>query len=511
MKGIVAEINGKHAVVLTQEGLFQRVKATSDMEVGKEIDLSIPAEKTKQAGAIAKVASLAAAGLLILGIGLGAYSYTVPYSYVHLDINPSVELTANIYDRIIMAEALNPDGEVLLSENDLKNERVDTAIIRLINAAMQQGYLSNASASPTNSDTMIQGVQADPEAEAELEVGAEAGAGVDKPESIIDESVESESKASDITNPVLITVSSKNKKKSDALKKEITNAASEKLDKDMVEPRMLVAQTSVEQCNEARKQGVSPGKLVLIEDAMEGRPSLELDKLKEKAIRDLLEMAADKRKEDTKRTEKGENKKAEKHSRKEAAETDRNDVIKTEETKAIADKATNWGTWIQKNNKDERDQKIQKEREEREAQKNQKEQREREEREAQKNQKEQKEREEQEARKNQKGQKDREDLKSQKNQRIQKNQKDQNDKEDRMFHKDQKNQKEQKAQKDQEEQNSLKGQKDQRNQKNQKEHKNQKLPDKDQALKREREQLKNELIKQINDKTVYKDRRNKMG
>jgi len=531
MKGIVAEIKGKYAVVLTQEGLFQRVKATSDMEVGKEIDLSSPAVKPKPARAIAKVASLAAAGLLILGTGIAAYSYTVPYSYVYVDINPSIELTANIYDRIIRADALNPDGEELLSEYDLRNERVDTAVLRILNAAVKQGYLNNTSDVQDSNDDLIQDVQA--EQKERGETGAEAGTETkgDKPGATIDEPAVGGSKVSDITNPVLITVSSKNKKKSDTLKKEITRAASEKLDKDMVESRMLVAQASVEQRDEARKYGVSPGKLVLIEDAMKGKPASELDKLKETAIRDLLKMAADKMKEDVKKTEKREAK-TEKHNGKDKNNkddrSDRNDVKKAGETKAIVDKSAYWGVGLQKNKKGARDPEERNEREALITQGNKK---------AQKNQENQKVQKDQKSQKDQKNQENWDDRKAQKVQKSQINRKDQEYQEDNKFRKDQKSRENQKAQedrkakKDQNNQNNWNRQENRQEQKAQKEQKNQRIQkekddredqkvqknqnsqknqknqknqhkDIDKDLKREREQLKNELIRQISDKIV---------
>jgi hypothetical protein len=281
MKGIVAEINGKYAVVLTQTGLFKRVKTSPDMAIGKEIDLNRPAENGKIAKSVMKVTSLAAAGLLALGVGLGAYSYTLPYSYVHVDINPSIELTVNMYDRIIRAEALNAEGEALLSNNDLKNKKVDAGVTRLLNSAVQQGYLNNTPALAGN--VTAQFTPDEPDAiEDKLET-THGGSAAGEPE------------APQIANAVLVTVSSNNVKKSVNLEKELTDAVSVELDKDQVKSEILVAKTTVEQRNDARRFGVTPGKLVLIEDAMEGKSESELEELKKAAIKDLLVMATNKK------------------------------------------------------------------------------------------------------------------------------------------------------------------------------------------------------------------------
>lgn len=281
MKGIVAEINGKYAVVLTQTGLFKRVKASPDMAIGKEIDLNRPVENGKIARSVMKVASLAAAGILALGVGFGAYSYTLPYSYVHVDINPSIELTVNMYDRIIRAEALNVEGEELLSKNDLRNEKVDAGVTRLLNSAVQQGYLNNT---PARTDNVPARSAPD-----------EPDAIEDKPGTTLDGSAADELTAPQITNAVLVTVSSNNVKKSVVLEKELTDAVAVELVKDQVKSEILVAKTSVEQRNDARRYGVTPGKLVLIEDAMEGKSDSEMDELKKATIKDLLEMATNKK------------------------------------------------------------------------------------------------------------------------------------------------------------------------------------------------------------------------
>jgi len=281
MKAIVAEINGKYAVVLTQTGLFKRVKASPDMEIGKEIDLNRPAENGRIAKSVMKVTSLAAAGLLALGAGIGAYSYTLPYSYVHVDINPSIELTVNMYDRIIGADALNEEGEALLSGNNLKNEKVDAGITRLLNSAVQQGYLNNTPAPTGNAPA-----QSTPE---------EPDTTEDKPETTHGGSEADEPEAPQITNAILVTVSSNNVKKSVNLEKELADVVSVELEKDHIQSEILVAKTTVEQRNDARRFGVTPGKLVLIEDAMESKSEAELEELKKAAINDLLVMATNKK------------------------------------------------------------------------------------------------------------------------------------------------------------------------------------------------------------------------
>ncbi len=274
MKGIIAQIEGKYAVVLAQDGSFRKIRAKPHMETGIEIDMDQPAGKLQNTRLVMKVTSIAAAALLALGAGYGAYSYAMPYSYVHLDINPSVELTANVYDRIIKAEALNEDGRKLLEGSSLKFSRIETGVSDLLGIAVEKGYL-------TEDEPQTEG------ATTGAAVNANTPVNVNTPGGNTD-SAEADEQPQVLDNAVLVTVSSNSPRKSGNLKKKIMDVASRELDTDKVESEILVGETSMEQRNEARELGITPGKLALIEDAMEGEPEFQLDDLKKDSVKELL-------------------------------------------------------------------------------------------------------------------------------------------------------------------------------------------------------------------------------
>ena len=277
MRGIVAELNGKYAIILARDGSFRKIKATAHMAAGSEIDLNQPTGNTKAARLMTKVASIAAAALFVLGIGYGAYSYTLPYSYVDVDINPSIELTVNVYDRIIKAEALNNDGKKVLGNSSLKNTRLEAGVSQLLNIAVEQGYLKARTVTP---DVEKNNTADDSQAGSGTTATSEEG--------VI------------IENAVLFTVSSEDAVKSGKLKKGLTGAASKELEKGGVDSELLVGEASIEQRNDARKFGVTPGKLALIEDAMEAEPELKLEELKKTPVKDLIKKAKDKKDEEDK-------------------------------------------------------------------------------------------------------------------------------------------------------------------------------------------------------------------
>ena len=299
MKGIVAYKNGNYAIVLTKNGSFMKVKATKDMVIGQEIDSNRPSERAKRRRLVTRIASIAAAGLLTLGVGYAGYCYTLPYSYVHVDINPSVELTVNIYDRIIEVEALNHSGEGLIDASDLKNHRVDIAVKQLLNAAVEQGYLD--SDDPQLAGKGIISGKGQTTEEADIVTGGQVP---DKPVAAgkAQAADQGGSEPSTVQNAILLTVSSNSSKKSTALRENIEKAASKELEKEKVNSEILIGEASIEQRNDARRFGVTPGKLVLIEDALESEaePVSQIKEFKRASINDLLKKASDKAEEKSK-------------------------------------------------------------------------------------------------------------------------------------------------------------------------------------------------------------------
>ncbi len=84
-------------------------------------------------------------------------------SYVTLDINPSVELIVSPRDKVIYANPLNEDAEVLLVELDLIGMDLEDAIDLIIETSIELGYISvdedtetYVSVSTINTDDAIQ-------------------------------------------------------------------------------------------------------------------------------------------------------------------------------------------------------------------------------------------------------------------------------------------------------------------------------------------------------------------
>mgnify|MGYP000888984080 FL=1 len=90
----------------------------------------------------AKIALAACAVLIALGIGGGAYAYQTPVAYVGIDINPSIELGVNYFDRVVSAEGDNADGQDILSEINVVGMTYEEALASLNDSLMNKGYLT---------------------------------------------------------------------------------------------------------------------------------------------------------------------------------------------------------------------------------------------------------------------------------------------------------------------------------------------------------------------------------
>ena len=107
------------------------------------------AHSKKQFGIIfsirAKIALAACAVLIALGVG-GAYAYTTPTAYVGIDVNPSIELGLNCFDRVVSAEGLNQDGQKVLDAAKVTGMSYNDALRQLSASLETDGFLDSESA-----------------------------------------------------------------------------------------------------------------------------------------------------------------------------------------------------------------------------------------------------------------------------------------------------------------------------------------------------------------------------
>ncbi len=83
-----------------------------------------------------------AACLAVLLIG-GGFVYATPTSYMYVDINPSIELGINGFDKVVSVEAMNDDGQAVLNElGRIKGMKLDDAVKLIVDEAVAQDFIA---------------------------------------------------------------------------------------------------------------------------------------------------------------------------------------------------------------------------------------------------------------------------------------------------------------------------------------------------------------------------------
>ncbi len=266
MKAVVVDIKDEYAAVLSDDGSIVKVKNRSYSK-GQVIEMKKKINFTKKFAL--GVASIA---VLVLSSSVGAWAYTTPYSYVSLDVNPSIEYTLNRFERVIDIKAVNDDGKVILDQIDikgLKNQSIEDAIIDTVEQISQDGYFEDKQANVVTGST--------------IQIGDAT-----KPVITID-------------GGIVITVANGNTKISDELAKEIRESVEDFVDKNVESENVEVEVSSIgyERVQKARELGVTPGKLNLVEklQASAADPdSIVLEDWLNKPVKDIMKAIKENRK-----------------------------------------------------------------------------------------------------------------------------------------------------------------------------------------------------------------------
>lgn len=150
--------------------VFDNIKASPSM---KETTKEFLAEKREQKvrrsfRPVYQRALAAACVLLFFTAGIFGYSWVqAPVSYVSIDVNPSVELALNRFDKVVSAAAYNEEGEEILQDLSLRGKAYTEAIDAIIESEAMGQYL-------TEEAELVFTVAADNSREAELKAGVES-------------------------------------------------------------------------------------------------------------------------------------------------------------------------------------------------------------------------------------------------------------------------------------------------------------------------------------------------
>lgn len=144
------EIHLKSAVDTLTPDIFEKLDLSVPQENGEAVK---ERQETKKGGVILFLSQMrgaalgAAASLCLLMTGGGVWYYQYENrqidSVIGIDVNPSVELSINRRERVLKAEALNEDGNQILSDMDLKGVDLNVAVNAVVGSMVTHGYLDD--------------------------------------------------------------------------------------------------------------------------------------------------------------------------------------------------------------------------------------------------------------------------------------------------------------------------------------------------------------------------------
>lgn len=244
MKAIVAEVDKKRMIVITAAGDFVKIRAKANIGIGDEIEIS-PRSSYQL---YRRAAALAACFIMAVMLTTGVYAYYTPYSYISVDINPSIGLSLNRFERVISVQPLSQDGAAFLeSVGDIKNRNAEAAVTTILQNAAAQGYLKE-----------------------EKEPG------------------------------VVIVVAAKDDKYKEKLKNDVSSAAKTELSKVSGSPDTIIAAASLEDYKKALEKNASPGKAILVEKIEKLNPEVKPETVKDLSVKETMQLLKELKKQEQK-------------------------------------------------------------------------------------------------------------------------------------------------------------------------------------------------------------------
>lgn len=123
---------------------FDRIKASEKIKASTRQMIKKEAEKERGPALFTgKILAVCASLFVVLGLG-GFYGVSnYPVSYVSIDVNPSIELSLNCWDRVISATAYNNEGVRILNAVSVKGMQFENALETIVESEAMVQYLNS--------------------------------------------------------------------------------------------------------------------------------------------------------------------------------------------------------------------------------------------------------------------------------------------------------------------------------------------------------------------------------
>ena len=185
-------------------------------------------EKKERKKHMNRILKYAFVPVLLFAIIIGSFMvYNNPSTYVSIDINPSIMLTVNRFDKVIKVESLNDDAKKLTENMHLYGMDVTDATTKITDKAIELGY--------------------------------------------IDEQIDN--------NVVLISTYCNNTEKQNKLQQQLHQNLNDSFNKKGIGSLIIDMELTEEDAQKANEYGVSEAKVLFVKKAIEENPELNFEDL----------------------------------------------------------------------------------------------------------------------------------------------------------------------------------------------------------------------------------------
>ena len=137
--GVIINIENDKAVILLTGGLFVSADAKADWHKGDLV--SVPVNENHFS--LRALYAVAASFVLVFLLGFSGYKqYFTQRSLISLDINPSIEIVLNSFDRVIGAAAFNDEGMEILNSVNIRHKKYSEAVDILLKSELLVHYFT---------------------------------------------------------------------------------------------------------------------------------------------------------------------------------------------------------------------------------------------------------------------------------------------------------------------------------------------------------------------------------
>lgn len=139
MKGLVVEKKFGSYIILTSSGEYRRIYGTTKADIGQDVSLDNKPSMTWTASLAASILII----FLLSDVIFGVVMNTRVYAYVTLDINPSAEFAINSEHDVLNAYAYNQEAKDILTGMNYSGENIETVLADFTLAAINNHYIED--------------------------------------------------------------------------------------------------------------------------------------------------------------------------------------------------------------------------------------------------------------------------------------------------------------------------------------------------------------------------------